>query len=110
MRAIPAVAILIALAAPHWAAGAEAAPDREAPAAEAPEEADLGTVTVVRVEDDGMIALTDGRTLHLAEIELARGRAGRLARAAVTDLAKDGGFTLKGDGPVKDRYGRVTAQ
>jgi len=112
MRLAPAAAILFALAAPIPLDSAvpTRAPDREPPPAEAPEEADLGTVTVASVDDDGMIALADGRTLHLAEIDVLHGRAGRNARAAIMDLAKAGAFTLKGDGPVEDRYGRITVQ
>ena len=112
MRFIPAAAILLMLAAPislDWAATAGAA-GREAPPAEAPEEADLGVVAVARVNDDGTIALADGRSLRLAEIDLLRGRVGRAARAAVMELAAAGAFTLRGDGPVEDRYGRVDAQ
>jgi micrococcal nuclease len=112
MRLLPAATLLVTLAVPLPldSAATARAPDREPPAAEAPEEADLGTVAVVRADEDGMIALADGRTLHLAEIDVVRGRDGRKARAALMELAEAGAFTLKGDGPIEDRYGRVTAQ
>jgi endonuclease YncB( thermonuclease family) len=93
-----------------------------APAAAAPLPACAGGVEisrarVVRVEQNGVLVLSDGRALLLEGIRLPMGAAdhapARLAdeaRATLLSLAREGSVTATATAPKEDRYDRVRVQ
>lgn len=102
-----ACALLLAAGAPARAA------DRPACAGEV----EIARARVVRVEQNGVLVLADGRALVLEGIRLPMGEAdhapARLAeeaRATLLTLARDGMITGTAIAPKQDRYDRVRVQ
>jgi micrococcal nuclease len=74
---------------------------------------EIAHARVSRVEQDGALALTDGRSLQLEGIRLPldgpRDLADR-ARAALSDLAQSGTVSFTVTPPLRDRYRRLRVQ
>jgi endonuclease YncB( thermonuclease family) len=110
--------VAFCLAVPAFALEA-AAPPPAAP----PGTGDLGTATVARIVDARTLLLDDGRTLHLAGIELpgadlpvppmahrrGDGALDDAALAALGALVAGKPVSLRAAGPAADRHGRLVA-
>jgi endonuclease YncB( thermonuclease family) len=78
---------------------------------------EISHVTVVRVEKNGALILSDGRAIHLEGIRLPHGSADKApqfladqALATLSDLTVGHGFEFAAVPPKEDRYDRVRAQ
>jgi micrococcal nuclease len=72
---------------------------------------DGGAVEVARVVDGETLALADGRSLRLVDIDVpARGAIAAQAKAALTALIDGQVLAIKFAGAAKDRQGRVLAE
>ncbi|HEY3918235.1 MAG TPA: thermonuclease family protein [Stellaceae bacterium] len=82
-----------------------------APAAADPAFSDGGAVAAARIVDDATLALTDGRTLRLVDIDVPeRGPLAAEAKSMLAALTADRPLALKFAGNPTDRQGRVLGE